>query len=242
MGTGASVAVEAPVGKDEAQKLAGPKWDEEKFAEMATEGDKISVDVWTNLVDVAKKFDFYDTDSDGYLSPAELSLLLKESGYVDEEMLAKYIAEMMLKKTDQNHDGKLDYGEFIRVYKALQKHYQAGLDNIDTSSGKHAPIADKGADEADKGAAAATEGEAPAPAPAAEEAPAPAAAAEEGKGEAPAPAPAPAAEEDKKDEPAPAPAAAEGEAAPAPAAEEPKAAENEPAEAAASAEEAKPSE
>ena len=33
---------------------------------MATEGDKISVDVWTNLVDVAKKFDFYDTDSDGY--------------------------------------------------------------------------------------------------------------------------------------------------------------------------------
>jgi len=236
MGTGASVAVEAPVGKDEAQKLAGPKWDEEKFAEIATEGDKISVDVWTNLVDVAKKFDFYDTDSDGYLSPAELSLLLKESGYVDEEMLAKYIAEMMLKKTDQNHDGKLDYGEFIRVYKALQKHYQAGLDNIDTSSGKHAPIG--GADEADKGAAAATEGEAPAPAPAAEAAPA----AEEGKGEAPAPAPAPAAEEVKKDEPAPAPAApaaAEGEAAPAPAAEEPKAAENE---AAASAEEAKPSE
>merc|ERR1712037_792197 len=122
----------------------------------------------------------------------ELSLLLKESGYVDEEMLAKYIAEMMLKKTDQNHDGKLDYGEFIRVYKALQKHYQAGLDNIDTSSGKHAPIA--GAEEADKGAAAATEGEAPAPAPAP---------AEEGKGEAPAPAPAPAAEEVKKDEPAP---------------------------------------
>lgn len=76
---------------------------------------------------MSKKFDFYDTDSDGFLSPEELSLLLKESGYIDEEMLAKYIAKMMVDKTDDNHDGKLDFGEFIRVYRALAKNYQVKL-------------------------------------------------------------------------------------------------------------------
>ena len=80
---------------------------------------------------MSEKFDFYDTDSDGFLSPEELSLLLTESGYIDEEMLAKYIAEMMIKKTDANHDGKLDYGEFIRVYRALAKNYQVNLRHRD---------------------------------------------------------------------------------------------------------------
>ena len=80
---------------------------------------------------MSEKFDFYDTDSDGFLSPEELSLLLTESGYIDEEMLAKYIADMMIKKTDANNDGKLDYGEFIRVYRALAKNYQVNLRHRD---------------------------------------------------------------------------------------------------------------
>ena len=103
------------------------QWSRDRFQSIASEDGTIPIDEWKTLVEVSEKFDYYDTDSDGFLSPQELGLLLNESGYVDEEMLAKYIAGMMIKKTDINNDGKLDYGEFIRVYRALAKNYQVDL-------------------------------------------------------------------------------------------------------------------
>ena len=78
-------------------------------------------------MDISSKFDHYDTDRNGFITPLELSKLLKDCGFADEDTLANHMAELMVHKVDMNKDGQLDFGEFIRIYRGLGNNYQVRL-------------------------------------------------------------------------------------------------------------------
>jgi len=63
--------------------------------------------------DVCRKaFIFFDRDGDGKLSPDEVQAVLGDGGV--KSMCAEAIAEMM-RDTDTNHDGMIDFEEFMQM-------------------------------------------------------------------------------------------------------------------------------
>lgn len=66
-----------------------------------------------------KAFHFFDKDQDGEISTAEFKSAMKELG----NLLSDAELDAFLETMDTNHDGSIDYGEFIRLLKCQRPVY-----------------------------------------------------------------------------------------------------------------------
>ena len=60
-------------------------------------------------------FFLYDEDGSGYIETPELMKAMHGCGYEDDELRA------MLRRHDQNHDGRLDFDEFLAMMRETYK-------------------------------------------------------------------------------------------------------------------------
>ena len=84
------------------------------------EEDEINLDEFLKLVSitqsperVTKAFQTFDRDSSGTISKKEFKLVLRKIG----SNLGDADIEQIFKDTDINHDGKIDYKEFVKYWK-----------------------------------------------------------------------------------------------------------------------------
>jgi calmodulin len=61
--------------------------------------------------EIKQAFKVFDKDGNGYITIDELALVMKNLG----ENLHKDEVAQMMKEADVNGDGKIDYGEFVKV-------------------------------------------------------------------------------------------------------------------------------
>jgi calcium-binding protein CML len=71
----------------------------------------------TEESDMREAFNVFDENGDGYISAEELKAVLEKLGLVEGESMDR--VQIMICSVDQNHDGRVDFGEFKTMMKSI---------------------------------------------------------------------------------------------------------------------------